>query len=116
MERTASGILRWTGRGLILLAVFILVASLFLPDAVSPLSPLVCPDGTELSNARYTPPRAPENEKLELVCTSASYTESAAKPVLGVVVGLIAVGTIAIWIASSMIRKPVVRPQVPQAR
>lgn len=115
MERTASGILRWTGRALILLAVFVLVASLFLPDAVSPLSPYVCPDGTELDNARYTPPRTPENEKLELVCTSPTYTESAAKPVLGVVVGLIAVGAIAIWVAGSIARKPVVRPQVPQA-
>lgn len=116
MERTVSGVLRWTGRGLILLAVFVLVASLFLPDAVSPLNSVVCPEGTELDNARYTPPRAPANEKLELVCTSPTYTESAARPVLGVVVGLIAVGTIAIWAGSAMARKPVVRPQVPQTR
>lgn len=108
-----SLILRWAGRACILLAVFVLVASLFLPDAVQPLNSVVCPEGTELSNGRWLPENAPANAKLELVCTSSSYTESAAKKVLGVVIGLIAVGAIAIWISDRVLRAPVVAPQVP---
>ena len=64
MERATSTFLRWAGRILILLAALVLVASLFLPDAVQPLNPIVCPNGTELDNSRYTPPRAPDDEKL----------------------------------------------------
>lgn len=113
MEQTASVVLRWAGRILILLGAFVLVASLFLPDAVKPIEPFVCPEGTELSNARYVPPAAPDNAKLELVCTSPKYTESAARNVLAVVVGLVAVGLIAIWFSSRVARRPVVAPQVP---
>jgi len=113
MERAASVFLRWSGRLLILLAVFILVSSLFLPDAVQPLNPIVCPKGTELDNGRYLPPNAPANAKLELVCTSSAHTESAAKKVLGVVVGLIAVGLIALWFSDRVVRPQVRAPQVP---
>lgn len=113
MERTASLILRWFGRVCILLGVFVLVASLFLPDAVQPLNPVVCPADTELSNGRWLPANAPANAKLELVCTSSTYTESAAKKVLGVVVGLIAVGGLAIWFSSVVTRTRVAGPQAP---
>jgi hypothetical protein len=113
MERTASLVLRWSGRLCILLAVFILVSSLFLPDAVQPLSPMVCPDGTELDNGRYLPASAPDNAKLELVCTSRNQTESAAKKVLAVVVGLIAVGLIALWFSDRVVRTRSSAPQVP---
>lgn len=111
-----SVVLRWCGRFFILLAVFILVASLFLPDAVQPVGDAVCPENTELDNHRSVPPNAPDNQKLELVCTSPSYTESAAKPVLAIVVGLIAAGGLAIWFSARLARAPVTRPQVPQVR
>ena len=113
MERTASVILRWSGRFFILLAVFILVASLFLPDAVQPLNPVVCPEGTELDNGRYLPAAAPDNAKLELVCTSSTYTESAAKKVLGLVVGFVAIGALAIWFSDRVVRTHVTAPQLP---
>lgn len=116
MERAASTILRWTGRILILLAALVLVASLFLPDAVQPLNPIVCPNGTELDNSRYTPPRAPDDEKLELVCTSAVYTESAAKKVLTVVGVLVAFGVLALWFSSRLRERPMRRPDGPVLR
>jgi hypothetical protein len=114
MDRTASVFLRWAGRAFILLAAFILVASLFLPDAVQPVGDAVCPDNTVLDNHRYVPEHAPDNEKLELVCTSPTYTESAAKPVLAIVVGFMALGLIAIWFSSRMTRTSMSRPSVPQ--
>lgn len=116
MERAASTFLRWSGRVLILLAALVLVASLFLPDAVQPLNPVVCPDGTELANARYTPPRAPDDAKLELVCTSPAYTESAAKKVLTVVGVLLAFGVLALWFSTRIRQHPMGRPDVPVLR
>ncbi|WP_421118461.1 hypothetical protein ACE2AJ_13855 [Aquihabitans daechungensis] len=113
MDRAASTFLRWSGRILILLAALILVASFFLPDAVQALNPLVCPEGTELSNARYTSPGAPENEELELVCTSATYTESAAQEVLVIVGGLVAFGALALWFSTRVTQRPTTRPNVP---
>lgn len=116
MERGAGLVLRWSGRGIILLGVFVLVASLFLPDAAQPLNGVVCPEGTELDNARYAPPNAPNNNKLELVCTSATYTESAAKPVLLVVISLVTVGLICIYFGERLLRPRFHRPAVPTAR
>ena len=116
MEHTASIILRWTGRACVLLAVFVLVASLFLPDAVAPLSPVVCPDGTDLSNTPYTGPNAPKNEDLELVCTSREYTESAAPKVLTLCVILLVVGVAGIWIGDRMDRPKTQAPSVPGMR
>ncbi|MCU1372595.1 MAG: hypothetical protein JWO77_3789 [Ilumatobacteraceae bacterium] len=95
------------------MAVFILVASLFLPSAVQPLSPMVCPANTELDNGRRLPANAPDDAKLELVCTSSTYSESAAKKVIAIVVGLIAIGVIAIWCSDRVIRTRVTAPQVP---
>ncbi len=115
MERTASVALRWAGRIFILLAAFVLVASLFLPDAVEPLSSVVCPEGTELDNSRYAIPGGPDDEKLELVCTSSTYTESAARNVLVIVVGLVALGLIAIWFSSRIARPRTTRPDVPSS-
>ncbi len=113
MDRAASTFLRWAGRILILLAALILVAAFFLPDAVQPLNPLVCPANTELANARYVPPGAPDNAELELVCTSATFTESAAKKVLIVVGGLGASGLVALWFSTRVRQRPTTRPQVP---
>ena len=113
MERTASVVLRWSGRILLLLAAFVLVASFFLPDAVQPLNPLVCPTNTELSNARYSLPGGPDNQRLELVCTSSTYTESAAQKVLLVVAGLAAFGLLALWFSDRVLRRPTTRPSVP---
>ncbi|MGN6696201.1 MAG: hypothetical protein ACTHN0_18625 [Aquihabitans sp.] len=105
MDHAAAVFLRWAGRILILIAVFILVASLFLPDAVSPLGDLVCPSNTELSNTRYTPPTAPKNERLELVCTSRAYTESAAQKIL-LISGFLGVAGIVAILVSGRITKP----------
>lgn len=116
MEQTASVVLRWAGRILILAAVFILAASLFLPDAVAPLNPLVCPDGTELDNTRYTAPNAPPNEDLELVCTSKAYTESAAQKVLLLAGGLGVAGIVAIWASGRVTHKRTQAPSVPTSR
>ena len=115
MEQTASVILRWTGRIFILLAVFILVASLFLPDAVSPLSSVVCPAGTELSNNRYTAPNAPDNDDLELVCTSRTYTESAGQKVLLIAGGLGVAGIVAIWFSGRITATHRQAPSVPSS-
>lgn len=113
MERTASTLLRWCGRIFILLAAFILVASLFLPDAVQPLGDAICPAGTQLDNSRYAIPGGPDNEKLELVCTSSSYTESAAQEVLIVVATLVIVGIVALWFSGRVVRPRTTRPDVP---
>lgn len=115
MEQTASVILRWGGRILILLAVFILVASLFLPDAVAPLGSAVCPKGTELSNTRYTAPNAPKDESLELVCTSSTYTESAAQKVLLIAGGMGVIGIIGIWFSGRVKQQPTQAPSVPSS-
>jgi hypothetical protein len=113
MDRAASTFLRWSGRLLILLAALILVGALFLPDAVQPLNPLVCPEGTELANSRYTPRGAPDNEQLELVCTSRDQTESAAQKVLVIIGVLIVAGTVALWFSTRVRQRPMVRPDVP---
>lgn len=116
MERAVGVVLRWTGRFFILLGVFILVCSLFLPSAVQPLNSLVCPDGTELDNARYSLPGGPDNARLELVCTSPTYTESAAKQVLLVVASLVALGLVAIYFAERIARPSYQRPDAPRMR
>lgn len=116
MERTAGIVLRWSGRFFILLAAFILVASFFLPDAVQPLNPLACPEGTELDNARYSLPGRPDNARLELVCTSPTYTESAARKVLLIVISFVALGLVALYFSQRLIRPRVQRPNVPQMR
>lgn len=116
MEHTVSIGLRWAGRILILLGVFILSASLFFPSAVAPLSPVVCPAGTELSNTPYTSPNAPANNDLELVCTSREHTESAAQEVLLVAGGLGVAGIVALWFSSRMARSHTRLPDVPAAR
>lgn len=113
MEHAASTFLRWAGRLLILVAVFVVAASLFLPDAVSPLESVVCPAGTSLDNTRYTPPNAPENERLELVCTSRTYTESAAPKILFIAGGLGVAGMVAILFSGRIARPRTNRPVVP---
>ena len=104
MERTAGLLLRWTGRLFVLGAVFVLVSSFFLPAAVQPLNPVVCPTGTELDNARYAIPGGPDNARLELVCTSPTYTVSAAHKVLLVVIGLVTFGLIALYFSQRLMR------------
>ncbi|HWJ97610.1 MAG TPA: hypothetical protein VNQ33_05580 [Acidimicrobiales bacterium] len=113
MEHGASIFLRWAGRILILVAVFIVVASLFLPKAVSPLGSAVCPSGTTLDNTRYTPPAAPKNERLELVCTSRTYTETAAPKILLVSGGLGVAGIVAIFFSGRIVRPQTKGPVVP---
>jgi len=113
MEHAAGTFLRWAGRILILVAVFTLVASLFLPSAVEPLGSAVCPSGTKLDNTRYTPPQAPKNERLELVCTSRSYTESAAPKILLVTGTMAVAGIIAILVSGRIVRPHTRGPVVP---
>ncbi|MFN8017204.1 MAG: hypothetical protein U0P45_03680 [Acidimicrobiales bacterium] len=116
MERTASTFLRWSGRFLLLLAIFVLVCSLFLPSAVQPLNPLVCPDGLELSNARYTLPGAPDNGKLQLVCTGPEYTQDAAREVLLTVAALATLGLVALFFSERLRRPRVALPSGPGLR
>lgn len=106
-------ILRWTGRLFILLAVFILVSAFFLPSAVQPLNPVVCPEGTELSNHRFGSRNGPDNAPLELVCTSAQHSESAAQKVLLVTVGLVTLGLISLYFAQRLQRPKFHRPDTP---
>ena len=94
--------LRWAGRAFILLAVFILVSSLFLPSAVQVLNPVVCPKGTELDNSRYAIPGGPDNGRLELVCTSSTFTESAAHKVLLLTVGFVTLGLVALYFSQRL--------------
>ena len=108
MERAGAPVLLWIGRLCILGAIFVLVASLFFPEAVQPLNPIICPEGTELDNGQYVPPNSPDNRNMELVCTSATFTQSAAKEVGLVVVGGIAFGLGCIYL-SHRLRHPVTR-------
>ena len=116
MERIAGIVLRWGGRALILLAVFVLVSSFFLPSAIQPLNGLVCPAGTELSNARATRAGAPDNERLELVCTSPTYSESAARGILLVSGGLLAGGLLALYLRRRLLTPRYRAPTTPQPR
>jgi hypothetical protein len=77
---------------LILAAIYVVVASLFFPEGVQFLNPVVCPADTELSNGAYALPGGPNDAKLELVCTSPTYTASVGPKVLMVAAGLLAAG------------------------
>jgi hypothetical protein len=70
-------ILRWTGRVLVVAAAYVTVCALFFPEGIAVLEPMVCPDGLALDNERYRPAFARGDGKLEVVCTSATATESA---------------------------------------
>lgn len=104
MEHAVGVVLRWTGRLFILLAVFVLVSSLFLPSAVQPLNSMLCPKGTQLDNAKYAIPGGPDNARLDLVCTSATYTESAAHKVLLLTAGLVTLGLISLYFSQRIMR------------
>ena len=113
MGRAGSTALRWIGRLLVLLAIFTVVCSLFLPDAVEPLGSAICPEGLELDNSRYVPPFVPDDGKLELVCTGPGGTESAASKVLLVAAALTAVGLAFIYIADRSGRDRYLAPSGP---
>jgi uncharacterized membrane protein YphA (DoxX/SURF4 family) len=104
VEGFASVALRWLGRGLILLAIYVALSSLFFPEGVQPLSDVVCPAGTELDNGAYALAGRPDEPKLEVVCTSPSYTESAGADVALVVASLVAVGLGALFLSGRMPR------------
>ncbi len=90
---------RWLGRLLILFSVYVLVCAFFYPQGIQFLNPVACPDTLELDNARYSPPSQPDNERLELVCTSRDASESAARSIGLIVVGSIAVGLALLYVA-----------------
>ena len=113
MGHPLATVLRWTGRILIVLGVLVLVASLFFPEAVQPLNPYLCPEGTELDNARYTPPGTPGDPKLELVCTGPKYTETVGQKVLLVTAGLIVLGLASIYLSQRASRQKFNRPAGP---
>ncbi len=100
----ASGALRWIGRGLILLAVYVAVSSLFFPQGIEPLSDVVCPSGTELDNGAYALQGRPDEPTMEVVCTSPTYTESAGADVALVVASLVVVGLGALFLAGRVPR------------
>ncbi|WP_426571152.1 hypothetical protein [Aquihabitans sp. McL0605] len=113
MDHALGFTLKWIGRILILAAVFVLVSSLFLPDAVQPLNSTLCPAGTKLDNGRYAQPGSPDNAKLELVCTGAEHTEVVAHKLLLFVIGLIAVGLASIYLGQRIVRPQFHRPVTP---
>ena len=110
MRNFAVVLLRWTGRFLILLGVYVVVAALFLPEGVQALNPVVCPPGTELSNHRYSLPGAPSVGKLELVCTSATDTVTVGGKVLLTAVALATLGLVSLFFSQRM---ALVRHRVP---
>lgn len=116
MERAASVALRWAGRIFVLLAVYVLVCSLFLPAGVQVLNPIACPEGLELDNARYALPNGPDNSRLELVCTSPEYSQSAAAKIALVVVGFLTLGLIAVYFSDRLRRGHFRAPQGPTIR
>ncbi len=101
---------RWLGRALILGAVYVLVCAFFFPQGVQFLNPVVCADTLELDNAAYRPPEEPDNERLELVCTSPEATESAAQKVFLTVAAATAAGLALLFVAQ---RRSGVRARVP---
>lgn len=113
MGRGASTVIRWVGRLMVLLAIFVVVCSLFLPEAVQPLGSVICPEGLELDNSRYVPPFAADDGKLELVCTGPERTESAASKVLLVAASLTAVGLALIYLADRSGRDRYLAPSGP---
>lgn len=102
MARAARVALRWIGRGLIALAIYVLVASLFFPSGIQSLNSIACPAGLELDNSRYTLPNGPDSERLELVCTSPNATQSAARDIALIVAALVVVGLAAIYLGERM--------------
>ena len=102
MDHALATSARWLGRGLILLGAFVLVASLFLPSGVQFLNPALCPDNLELNNARKRPSGFPDDEKLEVVCTSTTYSENALPRILLFTAGSVAVGLGFLYLAQRM--------------
>jgi len=115
MPRGLALTLRWTGRILVLLGPYVLVCSLFLPAGVQFLNPVVCPEGLELSNARDLPAGLPDNAKLELVCTSPTYSVSVGPKILLVVAGLIASGLTLMYVSDRALRPRYRSPVTPSA-
>lgn len=105
--RAFASICRWTGRILILGAIYVVVCAFFLPQGIQFLNPLACPETLELDNARYSPPSQPDNQRLELVCTSPDGSESAARAI-----GLIAVSAVAAGLALLYVAQRRAQPQV----
>ncbi|HRW39567.1 MAG: hypothetical protein KDB04_13685 [Acidimicrobiales bacterium] len=103
-------IARWLGRALVLGAVYVLACAFFFPQGVQFLNPLVCADTLELDNAAYRPPPEPDNERLQLVCTSPEATESAAAKVFLVAAGSAAAGFALVYVAQ---RRSQVRAHIP---
>lgn len=116
MHRGLRTTLHWIGRALIVLAVYVLVCSFFLPSGVQWLNGAVCPDGLHLDNARYSLPGGPNNNRLELVCTSPEYSQSAAAKIALVVVSLVAAGLLVIYIGERVARPHIRGPQGPTLR
>jgi hypothetical protein len=90
---------RWIGRALILGAIYVLVCAFFLPQGIQFLNSAACPKTLELDNARYSPPGEPDNERLELVCTSSEASQSAARSIGLIVAGSVAVGLALLYVA-----------------
>lgn len=116
MERALALLARWIGRALVLFAPYVLVCAFFLPGGIQFLNGVACPSGLELSNSRYTPANAPDNERLELVCTSAQATQSAAHPILLVAAGSLAAGLALVYVSERRLRPRVLLPSGPTLR
>ena len=115
MDNVLATAARWAGRALILFGVYVLVASFFLPSGVQFLNPVVCPDNLELNNARMRPAGFPDDEKLEVVCTSTTYSENALPRILLLMAGSIAVGLGFLYVSQRLSRPRYLMPGSPSS-
>jgi len=116
MARGIGIVLQWVGRLSVVGAIYVLVCAFFLPAGVQFLNPLVCTPGLELDNARYSGPFEPDNQRLELVCTSTVGSTSAAQKVFLIAATMVASGLGAIYLSSKFLRKRQLIPGGPPIR
>jgi hypothetical protein len=116
MAQTVATVIRWLGRILILAVPYVLVCAFFLPAGIQFLNPVVCPEGLVLDNARFGGRFQADNQRLELVCTSANASVSAAQDILLIVAVLLAAGLACFYLAQRIGRQRMHAPVGPTLR
>lgn len=116
MAQTGATVVQWLGRILILAVPYVLVCAFFLPAGIQFLNPVVCPEGLELDNARFGGRFQAGNERLELVCTNANASVSAAQDILLLVGLLLVSGLACFWVAQRVGRQRMHAPAGPTLR
>jgi hypothetical protein len=116
MARTFATLLTWIGRILVLGAPYLLVCSFFFPAGVQFLNPVVCDDGLAIDNVRFGGRFDAGDDRLELVCTSATASVSAARSVLLLSAALVAGGLACFYVAQRLAHPPMRGPTGPTLR